>query len=570
METQCVNLFRLEDGESLSIAVHLQVPQHDRMTDMIRASNGTVVEDPLSAQFCVLSLNIPNLDGIVSELVSKGKLTVQDYWIRDSVELRRLLPWYSYRMVPPTSLTNNTIPIPLPISEEDVEARDIHELVVFLARYGLLSSSEDLYRRVSRKCPHRSVTSFKDLYATYRIDIDSKVLYIRSRLDVFLAFESDYHKRPLLNFGAPNKHAPRVAPASSTPSDLSTTPIGAGLGEQIAEEREVVTHAGTSHEEAPYDPPNMETISRPNSPVIDSIQQEMNLESLRDSEEMPGVEFEPSGRSPVATTPTIPRGTAVEVSKGSASKPHGGITDEDKHALAKFLIKYPQGKKSWSEHMKLFAEKYTRGGVRSAGAWRNVYHMWSVQEHIKNLEQKKATQSRIDKNHPKPTSPKRQPSRKEKQAPRAPAEKRNAAPVAPKRSPVEETADRDKAILARWMLENPKDPDSSLTSYFGEFHKQNQIGSTRPPSSWRKFASRHKETIQDLQEGIKEEMKGSNKSSPTRGETSSSPRVRKGGQDKLVTTSYDSENPVDESESESESEFISNSESESESESDSE
>ncbi|KIM28097.1 hypothetical protein M408DRAFT_147960 [Serendipita vermifera MAFF 305830] len=414
MERQAANLFRLEDGESLSIAVHSQVPQHIRIAALIRANNGVVVEDAISAHFCILSLNIPNVDGIVNELASKSKLVVQDYWIRDSIEMRRLLPWYSYEMVSPTSPSNDAIPDALFTSDEVIEARDVHELVIIMARYGLLLPSDDLHRHLSRKCPHRSVASFKNLYSTHRIDIDSRITYIRGKLDASLAFKSDYHKLPVISFESPNK------PAVFAPSAAFLTPIGNGLGEQVSGNRETMT---VSDEEAPYDPPNMENASRPNSPTIDRVAQEIRQEAPRTSQEMLCVELERPERPQVTLTSAVTIPQTTQVSKYSYSKPHGGITDEDKHALAKFLVKYPQGKTSWPEHMMLFEKKYTRGSVRSAWAWRNVYKMETVQQHIKRLNREKEKQPQVDQSPAKRTLPKKQHIGKNEEASKALARK---------------------------------------------------------------------------------------------------------------------------------------------------
>lgn len=533
METQFANFFRLEEGDRLSIAVHEQVPQHNHIAAMIRASNGIVVEDALAAHFCILSLAIPDVDGLANELVSKSKLAVHDYWIRDSVDARRLLPWYPYEMAPSTSPSNDNISGRLRMSEEEIEARDIHEFVVIMARYGPLFSSEDIYRHLIRKCPHRSVGSFEDLYAIHRIEIDSRISHIRSKLDASLAPNSDYHKRHLFNFGAPKKQTPPVVPVAPAPYGDSTMPIGNELEEQVAGERASMTRTGAAHEEVPYDPPNIEAGSNPRSPVINSLPKEVVLEVPDDSEAMEGVEHERLEQSQEAAMPSIPMEEIAEGSSHASSKPNGGITDEDKDALAKFLVKYPQGKATWPEHMKLFEKKYKRGGMRSAWAWRHVYKSESVQKHIQRLQKEKARQPRVDRGRAR-QPPQEPPASKDKGASKAQAGQRNSAPAAPKKSPVEEIADRDKDALARWIVENPKDTDSTSIAYFKKFHSQNKIGSTRPPSSWQKFENRHKHAIQDIQADIIREIKKQNITPP----------VKLSDEDKRKLATWMLDNPV--------------------------
>lgn len=54
--------------------------------------------------------------------------------------------------------------------------------------------------------------------------------------------------------------------------------------------------------------------------------------------------------------PTV-RVKASKATKHSSSRPHGGITEADKLALAKFVAQNPQGKKSWPEFMAVFAKQ---------------------------------------------------------------------------------------------------------------------------------------------------------------------------------------------------------------------
>lgn len=104
----------------------------------------------------------------------------------------------------------------------------------------------------------------------------------------------------------------------------------------------------------------MERGSRPASPMLDSSEMDLDVEatqqaSTRDTtSEQSESASESSSESSPPVKPRIPN-----------SKPHGGITDEDKHALANFIVTYPQKDKSWPEYMKVFEKKVRTFLVRN-------------------------------------------------------------------------------------------------------------------------------------------------------------------------------------------------------------
>jgi hypothetical protein len=124
----------------------------------LQANRGFVVEDASSADFCIVSLIAPGADGIAEELQAEGKLAIQDYWIRDSIDAGKLLPWYPYQIGPPPSLLPGSARIPSFSSTTETEERDIHELVIMSARYWPLFSVDELHRYASRKV--RTVSVF--------------------------------------------------------------------------------------------------------------------------------------------------------------------------------------------------------------------------------------------------------------------------------------------------------------------------------------------------------------------------------------------------------------------------
>jgi hypothetical protein len=116
----------------------------------LQANRGFVVEDASSADFCIVSLAAPGADRIAEELRLEGKLAIQDYWIRDSIDAERLLPWYPYQIGPSSSLSASVGKTASSASTTETE-RDIHELVIMSARYWPLFSVEELHRYTSRK-----------------------------------------------------------------------------------------------------------------------------------------------------------------------------------------------------------------------------------------------------------------------------------------------------------------------------------------------------------------------------------------------------------------------------------
>ena len=116
-----------------------------------QANRGFVVEEASAADFCILSPVLPDADGIAEELRSEGKIAIQDYWIRDSMDAGQLLPWYSYQIGGPSSIAKANEKVTSLTLTEEAEERDIHELVATSARYWPLLSEEELCRYVSRK-----------------------------------------------------------------------------------------------------------------------------------------------------------------------------------------------------------------------------------------------------------------------------------------------------------------------------------------------------------------------------------------------------------------------------------
>lgn len=92
----------------------------------------------------------PNAQGIAEELGSEEKAAIQDYWIRDSIYARRLLPWYPYQVGTSTVFTGPE-KVSSTMSATELEERDVHEFVIISARYWPLFCMEELYRYVSRK-----------------------------------------------------------------------------------------------------------------------------------------------------------------------------------------------------------------------------------------------------------------------------------------------------------------------------------------------------------------------------------------------------------------------------------
>ena len=170
---------RFNSGSYASVSLGL----YSLLTLILQENGGFVVVNALSADFCILSINIPNVGAIADELMSEGKLAVQDYWIRDSVDAASLLPWYTYQVTPSSFAPGDTSQDLGMMSAGDVEERDIHELVVTTARYGALISANELYRHLSRKVTNRQMAVQRIILTIY--SVNSALIALQSHSSVY-------------------------------------------------------------------------------------------------------------------------------------------------------------------------------------------------------------------------------------------------------------------------------------------------------------------------------------------------------------------------------------------------
>ena len=118
------------------------------------------------------------MGALADKLLSEGKLAVQDYWIRDSVDAATLLPWYSYQVMPSPFALGDISQGSGMLSVRDVEKRDIHQLVVTAARHGAVLLANDLYKHISRKV------------INYHMSMQRTVLTVYSSTSVLTALRS--------------------------------------------------------------------------------------------------------------------------------------------------------------------------------------------------------------------------------------------------------------------------------------------------------------------------------------------------------------------------------------------
>ncbi|KIM28071.1 hypothetical protein M408DRAFT_329719, partial [Serendipita vermifera MAFF 305830] len=508
-------LFQLEDGSSLTIAVHSDVPHHDRICEIIHANGGFVVEDASSADFCVISLATPHAGALAEELGLQEKVTVQDYWIRDSVYAKRLLPWYPYQIGPSLSSSTGAERVLSTMSPTELEERDTHEFVVTSARYWPLFSMEELYRYVSRKCPHRTATAFKEIYAAHQPEIDSRVMYLRRRLENVLAFKSDFTSRPRMSFGAPSKSYPLQIqlPTSAVitpfmPTPTATSGSHADLPERLGSRGRLSVIA--PQQEVPYEPPNIGDEYMEGHGPANSSDRQVALRQRSTAGETMDVVMSDSARARRSgqqsggetngtTTPTSPEKGAQ---KAGAHNPQL-VSKEDKYELAKFLVAHPKGQLGFKKHMVTFRKLSSRGRLRTVGSWQYIYReygneirkmMNKVEKGSGKNQETKGTSKVVVRSPPNVSRPpaKRRPTLFGKRHTRG-------GPDNPSRNLM---TDQDKEELAYYLLDHPRDPDMSLPTYYARFDRQYKNGIHRTASAWASAVGRHKEDIHARQRRI--------------------------------------------------------------------
>lgn len=99
-----------------------------------------MTKDVSSADFVLVSASIPGVSFLVDALIKEEKMAIQDLWIKNSVCLGRVLPWYPYMVGTETHGYQITGP-----------ERDLHEFTTAVARYWPILSGERLYQFVARR-----------------------------------------------------------------------------------------------------------------------------------------------------------------------------------------------------------------------------------------------------------------------------------------------------------------------------------------------------------------------------------------------------------------------------------
>lgn len=91
----------------------------------------------------ILSTSIPGFDELAAFLTEQDKIVVHDHWVRGSIEAQRVLPWYEDQVLPNTAKADTS-----------EASRDLHELVVTLARYSPILSEDAVYSYLARRVSH--------------------------------------------------------------------------------------------------------------------------------------------------------------------------------------------------------------------------------------------------------------------------------------------------------------------------------------------------------------------------------------------------------------------------------
>lgn len=137
----------------------------------------------------LFSHQTPGIEELLQDGRAQGKPALDVNWIHRCRGVERIVPWYSFQIG-----TRD-----LALTKLPAEARDEHEMVLFMARYGpilnLKQSFEKLERMVRQppdiycpppdrnKFPHRSARKFRDLYTQRSSRLAPQITSLQHRLE---------------------------------------------------------------------------------------------------------------------------------------------------------------------------------------------------------------------------------------------------------------------------------------------------------------------------------------------------------------------------------------------------
>jgi hypothetical protein len=137
---------------------------HKFLKRVVQINHGKVAEQLEDADFVLFSHQTDGIEGLLQDGRIQGKPALDVNWIHRCRGVERIVPWYSFQIG-----TRN-----LALTKLSVEARDEHEMVLFMARYGpvltLKQSFEKLERMVRRQpniyCPPTDCTPVSSSFGT--------------------------------------------------------------------------------------------------------------------------------------------------------------------------------------------------------------------------------------------------------------------------------------------------------------------------------------------------------------------------------------------------------------------
>ena len=104
----------------------------------MQVNHGKVTEQPEDADFVLLSHQTPWVEELLQDGRVQGKPALDINWIHRCRGVERIVPWYSFQIGTRDSALTGL----------SAEARDEHEIILFMARYGPILTLKQSFEKL--------------------------------------------------------------------------------------------------------------------------------------------------------------------------------------------------------------------------------------------------------------------------------------------------------------------------------------------------------------------------------------------------------------------------------------
>ena len=104
----------------------------------MQINHGKVTEQLGDADFVLFSQQTPGIEELLQDGRAQGKPALDVNWIHRCRGVERIVPWYSFQI----GMRN------LALTSLPAEARDEHEMILFMARYGTILTLKQSFEKL--------------------------------------------------------------------------------------------------------------------------------------------------------------------------------------------------------------------------------------------------------------------------------------------------------------------------------------------------------------------------------------------------------------------------------------